>query len=142
MKEEVLHLDTSTIRTDTPPLSRTVGSDPPPPHLNLHRLYLLKVPRFKNIHAILIRSVIYSIHHAYPVVQVLSFKAGAPVSPVELQIKHSRPSILLHHISKLGCTAKKSLLKLTVFERYTLSLLFDLSTDSVRRDEQHHHPFA
>jgi hypothetical protein len=40
------------------------------------------------------------------VVQILGFKAGAPVSPVDLQTNHSRPSILLHRTSKLGCTAK------------------------------------
>lgn len=49
---------------------------------------------------------IYFIHHVYLVAQVLGFKAGGPVSSVDLQIKHSRPSILLHRTSKLGCTAK------------------------------------
>lgn len=49
---------------------------------------------------------IYFIHHVYLVAQVLGFKAGGPVSSVDLQIKPSRPSILLHRTSKLGCTAK------------------------------------
>lgn len=57
VKEEVLPPNTA--ETPPPPsssLSLLHCRAPPPPHLNLHRLYLLKAPLLKKIHAIVISS--------------------------------------------------------------------------------------